>query len=178
MRKKVLAKKMDANQIFLSYIGAPPLVATLYLGQRQLHGFPSHIITWKPTHTKCVLCRAMFTCGDSTAGRGEDIRQWQFADLFMLPYDDQKDMVGPCKFCPLYVLRHEGKVAPRTDRPEYQAMVRARDPLVCPVGNLALYLFTRQYLGAHEAPPNVLKGKRHWYVNSLLGFGTCLFAPK
>ena len=110
----------------------------------------------------CLVLGAMFCCGDSTASRGEDLRHWQFSDMFILPYNEHKNIVGPCPFTPLYIVRNEGKIAPRTERLEYQAFVRDKDPLICPMGSLALYLFSRQFLWTQEAAPDVTKGKKEW----------------
>ena len=109
-----------------------------------------------------LVLRAMFCCGDSTMSRGEDLQLWQFADMFILPYDEHKNIVGPCPFTPLYTVRNEGKIAPRTEHLEYQAFVQDKDPPICPMGSLALYLFRWQFLGTREAAPDVTKGKREW----------------
>ena len=110
----------------------------------------------------CFHYRAMFTCGDSSFGRGDDCRRWQFADMFTMEYDCLRHRIGPCEFRPLYFCRYEGKVIPRTGKTEYQAMVRARDPVVCPLGSLAMYLFGQQYMDEYVQPPPVLAGKNEW----------------
>ena len=108
------------------------------------------------------LNRALFTCADSSAARGDDVRQWQLHDLFSIQYNPKRHDVGPCHFEPLYIVRLGGKIAPKTGRVECQAMARAKMPLVCPIGSLAMYLYANQYLGARMQPPNVLNGKRAW----------------
>ena len=104
----------------------------------------------------------MWTCGHACAGRGEDLRDWQLADMFPIPYDPEQHSIGPCHFCPLYFVRHGGKVSTKTERIECQAIARARDPLVCPVGSLAMYMFAKQYLNEQDTPPDVTQGKRSW----------------
>ena len=100
--------------------------------------------------------------GHAVSGRGEDIRHWQFADLFLFDYSEHRHVVGPCEFVPLYIARNEGKTLAATSRTEYQAMVRHRDPLKCPIGSLAMHLYTQQHMGRRRSPPDVLAGRAVW----------------
>ena len=94
----------------------------------------------------CSFGRAMWTCGHACATRGEDFRDWQFANMFPIPYDPEHHSIGPFSFCPLYFVRHGGKVSAKTERIECQAIARAHDLVVCPMGSLAVYMFARHYL--------------------------------
>ena len=76
------------------------------------------------------LCRAMFTIGDSCAGRGEDVRHLTLPDMFPLPYK-KNNRVGPCDFMPLYFVRNAGKTVSKAERVQFQAMARACNWLVC-----------------------------------------------
>ena len=110
-----------------------------------------------------VFIRAIFTFTDSCAGRGEDARHITLPDLFTLPYPSS-GIVGPCNFTPLYVVRNSGKVAGKSERVQFQAVVRAKNWLVCPVGSLALHFYTTENYGTPNFPPDVTLGKAaRWF---------------
>ena len=107
------------------------------------------------------LCRAMFTIGDSCAGRGEDVRHLTLPDMFPLPYK-KSNRVGPCDFMPLYFVRNAGKTVSKPERVQFQAMARARNWLVCPIGSLSLHFFMSENTGQKRTLPDVRDGKAAW----------------
>ena len=107
------------------------------------------------------MIRAMFTFADSCAARGEDVRGLTLPDLFPLHYP-KSYRIGPCEFTPLYVVRHAGKTVAKSERIQHQAVARAKDPVVCPIGSLALHFFAKENMGRKMPSPDVTQGKEAW----------------
>lgn len=82
-------------------------------------------------------------------------------DLFTLPYG-RGGIVGPCDFTPLYIVRNSGKVIGKSERVQFQAVARAKNWIVCPIGALALHFYMGENDGTCNFIPDVREGKAAW----------------
>lgn len=96
--------------------------------------------------------------------RSESTRKIELPDLALHRLGHEaadNDVEVPC----LVVGLVEGKTLP-VGAVDYTAILRHKDPLLCPVSSLAKYLFVRYELN-HEKPPD-LTDRKSWYTTKLL----------
>ncbi|OXV07073.1 hypothetical protein Egran_05155 [Elaphomyces granulatus] len=79
--------------------------------------------------------------------RGLSTRHADLADLFTLP--DLKEGITPCQ--PLILTMGHGKMN-QYGRMEYAVALRNKDPVICPLGALAIYLFWRWEFSGEPFP--------------------------
>jgi hypothetical protein len=85
----------------------------------------------------------------------------EFADLFTLPLPNE----GPTPCSAMFFLMGNGKTNP-SQRIEYGAVIRHRNPLLCTMGHTAFYLFFRWNV-VREPPPR-FQQRQQWYNLRLL----------
>ncbi|KAN0066630.1 Transcriptional activator of glycolytic enzymes domain containing protein [Elaphomyces granulatus] len=79
--------------------------------------------------------------------RGQSTRHADLADLFTLP--DLKEGITPCQ--PLILTMGHGKMN-QYGKMEYAGALRNKDPVICPLGALAIYLFWRWEFSGEPFP--------------------------
>ena len=92
--------------------------------------------------------------------RGQSTRHADLADLFTLP--DLKEGITPCQ--PLILTMGHGKMN-QYGKMEYAGALRNKDPVICPLGALAIYLFWRWEFSG-EPFPN-FSHRAAWYDRKL-----------
>lgn len=102
-----------------------------------------------------------FLMGHSIFARGEDKRKMQFADMFLLELENE----GPTPCFSLVATMRQGKTN-QHNRVTYGAAIRHVNAEVCPVGALALYLFSRFHLDLEPFPD--FSRRANWYNTYVL----------
>ena len=93
--------------------------------------------------------------------RGENRRMAELADLFTHRFADE----GPQPCFPLIMMTENGKVN-QYGKKLSMAAIRHKEPMVCPLGHLAMYLFWLWEVEGEERPQ--LHRRELWYGIKLL----------
>ena len=84
------------------------------------------------------------------------------ADVHCLPLKDE----GPVGPCVAVLSTLDNGITNRFGRIEYGACIRNRNPLICPHGALALWLYYRFHVGGESFPD--IRENKNWFNIKLL----------
>lgn len=81
-----------------------------------------------------VQVRADAVLSTAIMGRGEKVYGWLLAGMYLAPFE----RVGQGNVGGLCIIHLSDKTT--TNQRQYSAMLRHRDPLLCPIGSLAQFM--------------------------------------